>query len=438
MAISKKKRKKNYKFGGFYPLYPNQLSNVPISNDNDTENDSGEVGTESKMIAKGKMIADKYKPANEQSSSKMIGQFDMATFKSLLFEMYKFMQQKYEVLQSNNNAPQIKLNHEEQSDPLCTTAHYQPDNKCITLYTNGRHIKDILRSCAHEVIHHIQNLEGRLPNITETPEGYAQSNQALREMEIEAFRDGNMCFRDWTDTRKNPSKKNSVNEIKVNVDFNKYEGKLGDVRINTKAYELLVQDFPEVTEIMKLLGIDHVSQFHSIHNIWYQPRTREVTLYFRKGMSLQMYFSSPGKYSLLENHKVMLQASFSDEYSYSLSISNLTKSRETPRALNEIKVITGDQLKNISDCTQLPSAEILKRIYKVTTQTISFNGFKQIWASDMYHDGTEWGTDSIAMINECLMAADWDAFFPAYMKFQDEALNEYNVPELFHQFIIVK
>ncbi len=315
MAISKKKRKKNYKFGGFYPLYPNQLSNVPISNDNDTENDSGEVGTESKMIAKGKMIADKYKPANEQSSSKMIGQFDMATFKSLLFEMYKFMQQKYEVLQSNNNAPQIKLNHEEQSDPLCTTAHYQPDNKCITLYTNGRHIKDILRSFYHELIHHVQNLEGRLGKNIDTDEGYAQRDEYMRDLEKEAYLYGNIHFRDFEDNYKKDRKKNSVNEIKV---------------------------------------------------------------------------------------------------------------------------ITGDQLKNISDCTQLPSAEILKRIYKVTTQTISFNGFKQIWASDMYHDGTEWGTDSIAMINECLMAADWDAFFPAYMKFQDEALNEYNVPELFHQFIIVK
>ncbi len=36
------------------------------------------------------------------------------------------------------------------------------------LCTEGRHPKDIVRSFAHEMIHHIQNLEGRLGNITTT------------------------------------------------------------------------------------------------------------------------------------------------------------------------------------------------------------------------------------------------------------------------------
>ena len=42
------------------------------------------------------------------------------------------------------------------------TAYYDPINKVIVLYTEGRHPKDIARSYAHEMIHHIQNLEGRL------------------------------------------------------------------------------------------------------------------------------------------------------------------------------------------------------------------------------------------------------------------------------------
>jgi predicted metalloprotease len=48
------------------------------------------------------------------------------------------------------------------------TAYYEPNTQTIVLYTHGRHPKDIARSYAHEMIHHIQNLEGRLGNITTT------------------------------------------------------------------------------------------------------------------------------------------------------------------------------------------------------------------------------------------------------------------------------
>jgi hypothetical protein len=43
---------------------------------------------------------------------------------------------------------------------LGKTAYYDPINKSITIYTYGRHPKDIVRSYAHEMIHHIQNLRG--------------------------------------------------------------------------------------------------------------------------------------------------------------------------------------------------------------------------------------------------------------------------------------
>ena len=38
----------------------------------------------------------------------------------------------------------------------------EKDTKEIVLYVEGRHIKDIMRSFSHEMIHHHQNLEGRL------------------------------------------------------------------------------------------------------------------------------------------------------------------------------------------------------------------------------------------------------------------------------------
>jgi hypothetical protein len=75
------------------------------------------------------------------------------------------------------------------------TAYYNPNDKSITLYTLKRHPKDILRSFAHEMIHHKQNLEGRLTNI----QGHnINEDDYLKELELEAYRDGNgRFFREW-------------------------------------------------------------------------------------------------------------------------------------------------------------------------------------------------------------------------------------------------
>jgi len=75
------------------------------------------------------------------------------------------------------------------------TAYYNPNDKSITLYTLKRHPKDILRSFAHEMIHHKQNLEGKLQNI----QGHdINEDDYLKELELEAYRDGNgRFFREW-------------------------------------------------------------------------------------------------------------------------------------------------------------------------------------------------------------------------------------------------
>jgi nicotinic acid mononucleotide adenylyltransferase len=77
------------------------------------------------------------------------------------------------------------------------TAYYDPNNRIIVLYTMGRHPKDVMRSYAHEMIHHMQNCEDRLGGITtqNTNEG-----GDLPEIEREAYEKGNMTFRNWTDT----------------------------------------------------------------------------------------------------------------------------------------------------------------------------------------------------------------------------------------------
>ena len=81
-------------------------------------------------------------------------------------------------------------------DMLGRTAHYNHNDKTITLYTCGRHPKDILRSYAHEMIHHKQNLEGRLQNQINTQN--INEDDYLKEIELEAYRDGNgRFFREW-------------------------------------------------------------------------------------------------------------------------------------------------------------------------------------------------------------------------------------------------
>jgi len=86
---------------------------------------------------------------------------------------------------------------ENASDFLGKTAYYDPENKHIVLYTEGRHPKDIVRSYAHEMIHHIQNLEGRLGDITTTN---TQEDGDLDKLEQEANLRGTMTFRNWTDS----------------------------------------------------------------------------------------------------------------------------------------------------------------------------------------------------------------------------------------------
>jgi len=93
-------------------------------------------------------------------------------------------------------APEIEFVEDEDNakNPLGKTAYYDPTRRVIALYTTGRHPKDILRSFAHEMIHHHQNLEGRLGNITTSD---INEDDYLKELEREAYERGNMCFRSW-------------------------------------------------------------------------------------------------------------------------------------------------------------------------------------------------------------------------------------------------
>jgi hypothetical protein len=94
----------------------------------------------------------------------------------------------------------IKNNKENADNMLGNTAYYNPTEKSITLFTLNRHPKDILRSFSHEMIHHMQNLEGRLNNIQTTN---TNEDGDLPELEREAYEKGNMMLRSWEDSIKN-------------------------------------------------------------------------------------------------------------------------------------------------------------------------------------------------------------------------------------------
>jgi cytidyltransferase-like protein len=98
--------------------------------------------------------------------------------------------------------PKIKIidNDSENANGIFgSTAYYNPNECSITLYTLNRHPKDILRSYAHEMIHRIQDNEGRLKNITTTN---TNEDSDLLELEKEAYLNGNITFRNWEDSLK--------------------------------------------------------------------------------------------------------------------------------------------------------------------------------------------------------------------------------------------
>ena len=57
----------------------------------------------------------------------------------------------------------IELAYEKTPD-IVTTAYYDTANNKIKVYVKERAIMDVCRSIAHELVHHRQNLDGRIKN----------------------------------------------------------------------------------------------------------------------------------------------------------------------------------------------------------------------------------------------------------------------------------
>lgn len=101
--------------------------------------------------------------------------------------------------------PSIKTVKDPQqaNDLFGKTAYYDPNNQEVVLYILRRNPKDVLRSFSHEMIHHMQNVEGRLGNIQTTN---TNEDDHLMDIEKEAYLTGNITFRNWEDKIKNEQK----------------------------------------------------------------------------------------------------------------------------------------------------------------------------------------------------------------------------------------
>ena len=130
--------------------------------------------------------------------------------------------------------PEVKVKQDvvEATDFFGRTAYYDPNENTIVLYTQSRHPKDVMRSFTHEMIHHIQNIEGRLGNIQTSN---TNESEALLELEKEAYLKGNITFRNWEDKVKNMQE-----GLWANINAKRKSGKKAS-HGNSKAYKAAVK-----------------------------------------------------------------------------------------------------------------------------------------------------------------------------------------------------
>jgi len=124
----------------------------------------------------------------------------MKNLQDMIREFYPFAKEKM----GFNRTVHVTLRQDENnaSEMLGKTAYYSLSEDKIVLYISGRHPKDVMRSFSHELVHHTQNCRGAFEETVMRENGYAQEDDHLREMEREAYEQGNLVFRDWEDGMK--------------------------------------------------------------------------------------------------------------------------------------------------------------------------------------------------------------------------------------------
>lgn len=118
-----------------------------------------------------------------------------ANLKSRIASLYAYLAKRLQIKQ----VPKLTItnNVTNANEPFGKTGYYDHVNRAIKIYVTNRHPTDILRSFAHEVIHHWQNERGQL--YSHNSDSYTQQDPHMRKKEMEAYLLGNIIFRDWQD-----------------------------------------------------------------------------------------------------------------------------------------------------------------------------------------------------------------------------------------------
>jgi predicted nucleotidyltransferase len=148
--------------------------------------------------------------------SHVVGDAGMICEDAFDTDIHKYIESYLDFLERHeyriNPRPAIELNSEPQDGMNIRTGYYDPDERKVVVFINGRHIKDILRSFAHEMVHHMQNLQDE--HMDWGHGGDLVDDDRLRELEGEAYHVGNILFREWTEELKKSGKINeSINWV---------------------------------------------------------------------------------------------------------------------------------------------------------------------------------------------------------------------------------
>jgi hypothetical protein len=121
-------------------------------------------------------------------------------YKEKFGDLYRTAKEKYNIQQQ----PKLILRQDEVNAQKIfgRTAYYDPEEQIIVVFITDRHPKDILRSFCHELIHHVQNERGDLNRGDASSPTYAQDDEHMRKMEMEAYLKGNLLLRDFEDNFK--------------------------------------------------------------------------------------------------------------------------------------------------------------------------------------------------------------------------------------------
>ena len=112
-------------------------------------------------------------------------------------EIVKFLRTKMDI----DPLPKIRLDQtpNPEDELFIKTGYYEPVNNELVLFIDNRHIKDILRTFCHEMVHRNQNLVDPEEFQNSTSSLPLEQDKNLKHIESEAFLYGNLLFREFTE-----------------------------------------------------------------------------------------------------------------------------------------------------------------------------------------------------------------------------------------------